>query len=157
MITPADYWMGRDRQYRGEFTDELARNAEHLLGKVNRVLDQMAQDGIEPGIDPHSLTAVSSGWRPRSVNDKTANAVSGSKHIQALAVDIRDTPGRNLVRWCLTHLDVLEAIGLWMEDPRWTPTWMHLQCLPPGSGRRVFIPSTAPALMAKLREQGGIA
>jgi hypothetical protein len=31
------------------------------------------------------------------------------------------------------------------------------QCLPPRSGRRVSIPSLAPALMAKSKEQGGVA
>ena len=40
-----------------------------------------------------------------------------------------------------------------MEDPQWTPTWVHLQIVPPGSRRRVYIPSSKPALAAKLPEQ----
>jgi len=57
------------------------------------------------------------------------------------------------VRWCLKHLDVLETLGLWMEDPQWTPTWLHVQTIPPRSGHRVYIPSASPALVAKLPEQ----
>ena len=33
-----------------------------------------------------------------------------------------------------------------MEDPRWTPTWLHVQTIPPKSGRVVFIPNSSPPL-----------
>jgi hypothetical protein len=70
------------------------------------------------------------------------------------AVDICDVvPERTLARWCLRNLVFLAEVGLWMEDPRWTPGWVHLQSVPPRSGGRVFIPSAAPALCAALPEQ----
>jgi hypothetical protein len=44
-----------------------------------------------------------------------------------------------------------------MEDPQWTPTWVHLQMVPPGSHRRVYCPSSKPPMVAKLPEQEGSA
>jgi hypothetical protein len=40
-----------------------------------------------------------------------------------------------------------------MKDPQWTPSWVHLQSVPPASGDRVFIPAASPALAEKLPEQ----
>jgi hypothetical protein len=48
---------------------------------------------------------------------------------------------------------LLQEIGLWIENPMWTPTWVHLQIVPPHSGRRIFVPSENPPLAAALPEQ----
>jgi hypothetical protein len=160
VITLAQYWMGRDTKYAAELTAEIQHNASTLVGKVNNLLNFAEEDGVAPGADQVTGNAVASGWRPLFVNDRTRNAAAGSKHLSGLGVDLQDTPNRDLARWCLKNLDALEAAGLWMEDPQWTggaDSWVHLQSVPPGSGRRVFIPSTAPATSAKLLEQGGIA
>jgi hypothetical protein len=37
-------------------------------------------------------------------------------------------------------MTVLRDLGLWMEHPDKTPTWLHIQTVPPGSGNRVFWP-----------------
>ena len=135
MISLQAYWKGRDRQYAGELTDEIRSNAEETLAKANALLERAGMDRIN---------TVNSGWRPRSVNDATANAGTHSKHLTAEAVDIPD-PDRTLARWCCDNQDALQDIGLWMEDPRWTPTWVHVQVVPPGSGKRIYVPSSAPA------------
>lgn len=141
MISLQAFWMGRDRQYAGELTDEIRENAEETLGKVNALLERA---GFE------NINAVASGWRPRVLNDVTSNAGKKSKHITAEAIDIPDAD-RKLAHWCLDNLDVLQEIGLWMENPRWTWSakgnhWLHLQIVPPESGRRVYVPSNAPPL-----------
>lgn len=154
MISLEQYWMDRDAEYSADLTEEVRRNAAQLLERVNRLLASAADEQVEPGIDARTGTPVASGWRPKSVNDSTANAGTKSRHTSGLAIDLRDyPPDRSLARWCLRNEDLLEEIGLWMEDPRWTPTWVHLQAVPPGSGRRVYVPSTAPALAAELPEQ----
>lgn len=150
------YWMGRDAKYPGELTAEIRHNAEQLVGKVNNLLAFAEVDGVEPGLSVRG-DAIASGWRPPAVNDATTNAAAGSKHRTGQAVDLADGGARKLARWCLTNLDALETIGLWMEDPRWTPSWVHLQLVPPGSGKRVYVPSTAPALAKALPEQEGVA
>jgi len=153
MISEAQFFMGRDERYRDELSDEIQANARLTLERLNSALALAAAEGIVPGVDPDTGTAVSSGWRPAAVNGATPNAAPNSTHIGAKACDIRDTPERELARWCLRNQDKLAAIGLWMEDPRWTPSWVHLQIVPPRSGNRVFVPSDAPALAAALPEQ----
>lgn len=159
MITPEQYWMGRDRAFAAELTHEIIQNMQFLLERVNAVLDIASGDGVEPMFDGAG-SCVASGWRPQSINDHTANAAKHSTHLVGLGIDIRDfAPDRPLARWCLRNLAVLETAGLYMEDPRWTwrapagTPWVHLQARTSLSGHRVFIPSTAPATAAVLPEQ----
>ena len=135
MITLRTYWMGRDSTHAEELTDEILANAHLTVAKCNELLERAGRSDIDQ---------VASGWRPASVNDATANASRSSRHLTAQAVDLPDAD-RSLATWCVDNLDVLREIGLWMEDPRWTPTWVHLQIVPPRSGRTVYIPSSAPA------------
>lgn len=124
----ADYYMGRDRQYRGELTRELRANARETVKRVNRLLRRAG-----------FVRKVSSGWRPAAVNAAVPGAAKGSKHLSCLAIDLEDRDGR-LDAWCLAHLEVLEELQLWLEHPDATPGWCHLQTLPPRSGNRVFYP-----------------
>lgn len=156
MITIEQYWMGRDRKYPAELTLIIRHNAEQLVAKVNALLAMAEAEGIEPALSSRG-DFIASGWRPTAVNDATANAAARSKHLTGEAVDLADGPRRKLASWCLRNLDALEDLGLWMEDPRWTPTWVHLQLVPPRSGNRVYIPSTTPAIAKALPEQGGVA
>lgn len=128
--------MGRDATHAEELTDAINRNAQVTVDKANRLLERAGRSDVDK---------VSSGWRPASVNDATANAARSSRHLTAEAVDLPDAD-RTLAEWCVDNLDVLGEIGLWMEDPRWTPTWVHVQTVPPGSGKLVFIPSSKPPL-----------
>jgi hypothetical protein len=154
MITLGEYWMGRNNTHPADLTEEITSNATLLLERVNRLLQLADTEDVGPGIDAATGTFVASGWRPPSVNDATSNAAQASRHITGRAIDLRDhSPDRALARWCLRNRAQLEAIGLWMEDPQWTPSWVHLQCVPPGSGRRVYVPSSKPALVAALPEQ----
>lgn len=157
MITLDDYWMGRDIKYQSELNHDIIQNAIETVQRVNELLDRAAADGVIPGVNPATGTAVASGWRPRGINDHIINAAQGSKHLTALACDIRDDNARSLARWCCRNLAALGEIGLWMENPQWTPSWVHVQTVPPGSGRRIFIPSTSAPLTARLPEQEHIA
>ncbi|MEQ1774700.1 MAG: hypothetical protein ABL891_13040 [Burkholderiales bacterium] len=153
MITLQDYWMGRDTQYAAELTPDIVQNALLLTQRITVLLEHAAAENISPGIDEATCTCVASGWRPKSVNEKTANASATSLHLNGMGIDLREAPGRALARFCLRNLDLLAKLELWMEDPRWTPTWVHLQSRAPGSNDRVFIPSSAPPLVAALPEQ----
>ena len=134
MIREQAYWMGRDKKYPEELTGEIEANAAELFGKVNNLLATLGWP------DPE----IRSGWRPQGVNDATANAAAHSKHLTGQAVDLADDD-RSLARAIMMETDVLAQFGLYMEDCRWTPTWVHLQSVPPKSGKRIFIPSTASA------------
>jgi hypothetical protein len=153
ILTLEQYWMGRDGAYPDECTLSVRRNAAAWLAAANTALKCAADDGVEPGVNKHTGNALASGWRPKGVNAETSNAAHLSTHIYGCGGDIQDQVDRRLARWCLRHLDVLEGLGLYMEDPRWTPSWVHWQIVAPGSGKRVYIPSAAPALALALPEQ----
>ena len=133
MIKDSAYWMGRDVKYASELTGEIEENAKELIGRVNNLLASLLMGERE----------VRSGWRPQGVNDATKNAASASKHITGQAVDLADND-RSLAKAIMLDPEALETFGLWMEDTRWTPTWVHLQSVPPRSGKRIYIPNSSP-------------
>lgn len=136
MITLESYFMGRDRQYPGELNEEIQENAELTVTRANELLARAGRSDINK---------PTSGWRPRAINNATANAAARSLHLTGQAVDLPDRD-RTLASWCVDNLDVLKEIGLWLEDPRWTPSWVHVQTVPPKSGKLVFIPSVSKPL-----------
>lgn len=62
-----------------------------------------------------------------------------STHLYGKAVDIYD-PNKDLQKWCLDNIKMLEDVGLWLEDFGATPNWVHFQISPPKSGKRMFKP-----------------
>lgn len=142
MISEHDFWMGRDLLYPGECTKEVRANAAETVKRVNKILAHAEKDGI-------ICTQVSSGWRPRSVNSSVSNAAKTSNHITGKAVDLAD-PDRKLAQWIINNKHTLSLCFLWAEDPRWTKNWLHLQIVPPLSGKLIYIPSLKPPTAPKL-------
>jgi hypothetical protein len=62
-----------------------------------------------------------------------------SLHLRGAAADIRDVDG-DFKRWILDNLEVAEDLGVYFESFEATPTWAHIQCYPPKSGKRFFNP-----------------
>lgn len=62
-----------------------------------------------------------------------------SAHLSGEAADVWDRD-RELKKFCVENLPLLEKAGLYMEDPTKTLTWVHLQTRPPRSGNRIFLP-----------------
>ena len=154
MLTIDDYLMGRGKRYAADLTEDVQANALDLLSRVNLLLGFAYANGVQPTLDEKTGTHVASGWRPPAINDATSNAAKSSRHMTGQAIDLRDDPDkRPLARWCLGNLDRLATIGLWMESPQWTPSWVHLQTVPPKSGKRVYIPSSKPPLAPPLPGQ----
>lgn len=125
-LTIEEYLMGRGDLYL--LPPQVVVNAAKLLDKVNPLLKEFGED-----------RKITSGWRPAELNAKVPGAAKTSKHITGDAVDLEDRNGK-LKEWCVFNQDKLEALGLYMEDPAATPTWVHLQQLPPKSGKRIFKP-----------------
>ena len=154
MITVEQYWMGREREFAADLTPEVTENAHFLVERVNLVLARAALEHVFPAADLRTGHPIASGWRPKAVNNAGGTANRTSKHIIGCAIDLRDRlPDRPLARWCLRNRHVLEEAGLWMPDPRWTPSWIHLQSVPPASGERIYLPAGGAALAEPLPEQ----
>jgi hypothetical protein len=140
-VTLDQYLMGRDKT--APIDDEMRTSALHLLSKINELLNHFYKAHPEA-----SRRVVTSGYRPSAINAKVGGAAK-SHHQSCRAVDLLDTD-RKLMSFCLENLHILQELDLWMEDPRWTKgrvtNWVHLQIVSPKSGKRIFIPSSAPAL-----------
>lgn len=133
MISIQDYLMGRDTKYPSEYTPEITSNATKLLEKVNALLMDLKIDKV----------TVNSGWRPAAINNATVGSAKKSNHMLGLAVDLADLDC-SLWNLVIKNMELLERYGLFLEDKRWTKSWVHFQCVPPKSGKRVLIPSSAP-------------
>jgi hypothetical protein len=131
MITKDELLQGRDETFKDEYTDAISDNLDILLQKINVIRAAYAKP-----------MRVTSGWRPASINGMIKGAAPKSNHMIGCAVDISDSTGA-LWQWCLDNLDLLKATGLYLEDRRWTPTWIHFQTVRPNSKKRIFRPSEA--------------
>jgi Peptidase M15 len=125
-ISPSEYYMGRDKLFAGELSDAHKMNAERTIVAANAILELFGQK-----------RRVTSGWRPASINAATKGAALHSRHVLCQAIDLEDND-KALINWCLNNQDKLAEVGVWMEDPRDTPTWVHWQIVPPASGHRIF-------------------
>lgn len=144
LIRLSDYY-----KLHGEPTVQALRdNAEITVHRANSVLELAVAEGFKLTNDQASGNPVASGFRPAGVNAATSNAANGSTHLTCEGIDVQDMldGSRWLAVWCCRNLDVLERIGLWMEDPRWcagrtgTDPWCHWQTRAPRSGRRIYVP-----------------
>lgn len=127
-ITKDELLMGRDKTHPKEYTKEISDNLDKLLAAINQVRATYGKP-----------MRVTSGWRPPSINGSVPGAAKKSNHMLGLAVDISDKDGK-LREWVLANLDLMGKLGIYMEDFRWTPNWVHFQVKPPASGKRIFIP-----------------
>lgn len=137
-ISKSELLMGRDKEYPAEYTKQISSNLDVLCEKMNVIRSAYG-----------SPMTVSSGWRPPTLNAATKNAAKTSKHLFGLACDIEDLDNV-LWNWCISNLDILQSLGLYLEDRRWTPSWVHFQCGPPSSLKRIYIPSSKPAIKPEL-------
>ena len=104
------------------------RNLEDLIRKVNAL-------GYKPPMNASScLRSIKDQQR---INPKAME----SSHLYGCAVDISDPDGK-LKAWLQTDAGNRALInnGLWAEDYKSTPTWVHLQTYSPKSMLRIFKP-----------------
>lgn len=149
MISVDDYFTGpdgtrRDQAYSQELTHDILANAQVTVDRWNLLLTYFYQENASA-----KKRWVHSGWRPKAINDMTKGAAPNSTHLTGEALDASDED-RELARWMLGNEQscnrlglpsYASKIGLWFEDPRTTPTWLHGQIVPPHSLNRIYIPS----------------
>jgi hypothetical protein len=123
MISRDEILKNREKEF--PLSSELEANLSLLLQRVNKLRLLWAKPMI-----------VTSGYRPGRYN-KAAGGAEKSAHLTCQAVDISDPKGE-IGLWLFNNIQILKDCGLWMEHPGDTPTWCHLQTVPPKSGVRIF-------------------
>lgn len=120
-----------DRLDSEELTPDVKDAALGLLGRVNRLLDELMVKEVD----------VTSGFRPSSVNAGVGGATK-SAHMTGEAIDLMDDEDQSLAKSITKEL--LEKYDLYREDYDYTKgkytNWVHLQTRPTKSGRRIFRP-----------------
>lgn len=116
------------RAMHDECTEEVQENASELKRRANGLLEDFFK------------LWLSSGFRTESAN-KAAKGAKKSAHKKGCALDLV-TLGHFLKSDYKINKQksLLVKHDLYLEDPDHTPTWTHLQSVPPRSGKRVFIP-----------------
>jgi hypothetical protein len=125
VITEANYLNGREKN--APLTPIMVANMKTLLSRVNKLAAAWGKPLV-----------VTSGYRPAAAN-AAANGKPGSAHLSCSAVDVAD-PTKELAKWTLANLPLLEELGLYIEDPAYTVSWVHYTIRAPKSGKRVFKP-----------------
>lgn len=115
---------------------EFACKGKNCCGGVSKINPALVQ-ALQAVRDAYGKPlTVSSGYRCPAHN-KAAGGVTNSQHALGNAADISD-PRQELAKFLLGNLALLEANGLWLENPKATPTWVHLDIKE--RKNRVFMP-----------------
>lgn len=129
--------------------DETVRNINTLIPKVNDLLEAFytanptePKHGVSSGIrtkEDHIRVYEEINTKRKAKNLPPLTIPWGSKHLTGAAVDIEDKNDK-FKNWILLNVKMLEDLGLYCEALSHTDTWVHIQCIPPKSGNRFFIP-----------------
>lgn len=134
MISLEDYFGAKPH------SPDQAVAAQAMLARVNACVSD-AYSGYAWPIDPDTGTCISgSKGGAGDGGFRLPNSTTGaphSAHKTAHAVDVFDPDG--FLDNKLTD-EILEQFDLYREAPGSTPSWCHLQSIPPGSGHRTFNP-----------------
>lgn len=122
MIVRKEIVRPADEKY---ITPEIEANIQELLKRINPIRMIWGKPMI-----------VNSGFRNPTYNAKIGGAKK-SMHLRGRALDIADSKGE-LTQWLLKNLFLLEEYGLWLENPKYTKGWVHLDTFK--RANRVFIP-----------------
>lgn len=123
MIKMDEVLMGRAKL--DELPEDIQKNGEDLLKKLNKFRTEFGNPMY-----------VTSGYRPADIN-KAIGGGSKSAHMTLQACDFRDNDGK-LFEFIKKDPSILERCDLYMEDPQYTPTWIHLQNRK--ASKRIFLP-----------------
>lgn len=126
MISLQDYMMGRDEDYPP--TPEMIENATNLLEQLSLLEEEL-----------HVIFILNSGYRPEAMIEKgLLPGCPHDAHSTCQGIDLHD-PDLAISGMLVWNQAFLEKVGLYMESPQSAKTHLHLQSVPPKSGKRIFI------------------
>ena len=118
-ISVLEILMGRAKLE--ELPKEYVENINILVTRVNSLLELFFKD--HPNEEKKT---VSSGYRTPDINKSIPGSAKKSNHMTCSAVDLFDK-NRTLSNWCVKNIKKLNELELYLEDPKYTPSWTHLQ------------------------------
>jgi hypothetical protein len=145
-ITANDYFMCRTRNrnhpaygkdfryvsgYKEEWTPQIQENAENLVKLINTLFTE-----IEALTRKSISLNITSGWRPSKYSKEIGTSIR-SAHVTGQAIDLADI-GNKKFNLITAHMDLIILKDLYLEDSRWTKSWLHVQTRP--TRNRIFIP-----------------
>jgi uncharacterized protein YcbK (DUF882 family) len=134
MITLDELLSGND------FDDQspaIQSNIQELLVKVNKIRAAYNRPMfVTSGL--RSLEHHLEIYAKKGITDR-ARIPMKSRHLSGQACDVSD-PNKELQKFILSNVKLLEDSGLYCESFVFTTSWVHFQEVPPLSGRRFFMP-----------------
>lgn len=119
-----------ERATHPEATQDVKNNIEDLLSKLNPFLSEL---GL-------TKPAISSGFRPSTINEGLPNSAKKSLHMIGCACDLVDIDGK-IDALVTSRDDLKKKYGLWQEDPASTKSWCHLDNHDRGArAKNTFLP-----------------
>lgn len=127
-----------------ELTEEQKENLEELLPKLNKLRAAYGKPlRVTSGV--RSMKKHLQIYKQKGITDKKKIPMK-SKHLLAQAADIVPVDGnvKDFQKFILDNIELMEDIGIYFEDFKYSPTWVHVQSVPFGSykkgGTIFFIP-----------------
>ena len=127
-----------------ELTEEQKENLEELLPKLNKLRTAYGKPlRVTSGV--RSMKKHLQIYKDKGITDKKKIPMK-SKHLKAQAADIVPVDGnvKDFQKFILDNVELMEDIGIYFEDFKYTPMWVHVQSVPFGSykkgGTIFFIP-----------------
>lgn len=119
-----------------ECPKDYESNLEKLIKKTNKLQERYGklQFVITSGF--RSLLEHLGIYRRKGITDPKKIPMK-SKHLFCQAVDIEDKDGK-FYQWCQKNEAILQELGLYYELG--TRGWVHIQIIPPASGKIGFWP-----------------
>jgi uncharacterized protein YcbK (DUF882 family) len=124
-------------------TSEIDKNIEELLRRINILrkeygLPMFVTSGLRD-VNKHKAIYEEKNKKLREQGLPELKIPMGSKHLSGEAIDLADKDGK-LWDWIQSRQDLIEQLDLYFEDKAACPGWVHIQVVPPKSGKRIFKP-----------------
>lgn len=119
---------------------EHLENLMVLLVKINRLREAYGKP-LRVTSGYRSMAKHLAIYAAKGITDQ-AKIPMKSNHLLGKAVDVVpvDDTIEQFHAFILANEPLLIEIGLWIEDLAYTKSWVHLQSVPPRSGKRFFQP-----------------
>jgi uncharacterized protein YcbK (DUF882 family) len=124
-------------------SEEIKQNFRTLLEKLQKIEDAYGKKlnftSVFRSMKDHLRIYAEKNAALKKAGKSEIKVPMASKHLFGQAADIADADGA-FWKWAMINANILKDLGIHLEDRGSTPTWTHVQIVPPASGKFIFIP-----------------